>query len=198
MAAFDHCLEFLNGRFYQLVKDRSLNVPMVPGRADLVRVYMTTLTVEEIEKEARELALKNIINKNRPNGWNNFEIDPPLYLEGLSQSECFELGRSFQFILDTNARFSIQYLNDLSYQKIKEVRDRIRLHIFLDIKEARKEKLNSLASRYCYKNCDEDCCDEEYCETEENCRCFRKNYQYDYSSNDLDEMLLDETKLPPF
>jgi hypothetical protein len=198
MAAFDRGLEFLNGRFYQLVKDRSLNVPMVPGRADLARVYMTTLTVEDIEKEAREIALKNVINKKNPNGWNNFEINPPIYIGGLAKSECFELGRSFQFILDTNARFSIQHLNNLSYQKIKEVRDRIRLHIFVDIKNARKEKLDDLASRYCYKNCDEDCCDDEYNDSGENCRCFRKNYKYDYSDEDLDEMLLDKIILPPF
>lgn len=90
--------DFLYGRFYQLVADKS-SFYQGPGRRHRVCSYLNSKSKEEMIIEAREIA-NNYLNKKgqkKTSGWCHFNQEIPA-----ENQNDFYFGRCVQFVMNSN------------------------------------------------------------------------------------------------
>lgn len=104
--------EFVYGRCYQLVLDKSKAVHRAPGRAELIKTYARSRTREQIIEEARRI----ISTTKKKADWMNIWID----IEDLKESDEYH-GRCVQFLLDSNHKRKLIDLIVLGEQKVVEM-----------------------------------------------------------------------------
>jgi hypothetical protein len=127
--------EFLQGRFHQLITDRSTRVPHDEKRKYNIITYIEGRTQEQLNEEAQD-----IINLSQDDEALDMSPTPP---EGYD--DLFYLGRCVQFILDSDKRLG---WNDiLSMEDIINYAHEMKTEMLCP--RAKECQSYELRSRYC-------------------------------------------------